>query len=232
MDKLVVPTPSNGFPLNNDDIRFFLGLSPYSRGVYQALEGILKAYGDNFIVSGCEITAGTMAEGWVMLDGELLKVDSHSVTDDYFEKVVTYNAAGNKQTQLGSTEDSYQQNRATSTASGGNLKNNVTNTKLLTKIIDIGDWNMDSNGSIGVSHGLDFNKIKKVSVYIRNDADTSRWDITSSQATGSLSPQICGGVYWDATRIFMSRHPGGYFDDSDFSNTSYNRGEIIIEYIL
>ena len=126
MDKLVLPIPSNGFPFNNDDIRFFLGIAPYSDGIYQALEGILAAYSSNMIVSGCGVSGSDIAEGWVMLGGELIKVDAHTSTDDYFEKVTTYNATGNKQTQTGGLEDSYQQNRATASASSGTLESPVT----------------------------------------------------------------------------------------------------------
>ncbi len=126
MDKLVLPIPSNGFPFNNDDIRFFLGIAPYSDGIYQALEGILAAYSSNMIVSGCGVSGSDIAEGWVMLGGEHIKVDAHTATDDYFEKVTTYNATGNKQTQTGGLEDSYQQNRATASASSGTLESTVT----------------------------------------------------------------------------------------------------------
>lgn len=121
MDKLITPVPSNGFPLNNDDIKFFLGVGSYSAGVYQALESILSIFGTDFIISGCVVSGSSISEGWIMLDSELIKVDAHTSTDNYFEKVITYNSDGNKQTQLGGLEDSYQQNRATATASSGTL---------------------------------------------------------------------------------------------------------------
>lgn len=126
MDKLVVPTPSNGFPLNNDDIRFLLGLAPYSDGIYQALEGMLAAYGTDLIVSGCGVAGSNIAEGWVLIGGVLVKVDAHTATNNYFEIVTTYNANGQKQTQTGGLADAYQQNRATATAASGTLASPVS----------------------------------------------------------------------------------------------------------
>ena len=88
MDKLKVIVPTtNGLSLKWDDFRYFLGQDVYVAGVYQAIEAMLKNYGDNFIVEGCEESGGTISEGWIMLDGELLKVDSHSKSDDFYEKV-------------------------------------------------------------------------------------------------------------------------------------------------
>lgn len=326
MDKLNVPSPSNGFPFNNDDIKFFLGLGSYSNGIYQALEGILSAFGTNFIVSGCGVTGSNIAEGWVMLGGELIKVDAHTATDDYFEKVTTYNSDGNKQTQLGSTEDAYEENRATASASSGTLESPVTgspdyllkpevldlirndsdfaasetnrgslriadettartgsdNTEAMTtlrvldairngtaylaqtnypgvrelatqtevnngtssnivtpatlagkdggilrKVIDIGDWNMDTTTSVSIPHGLTYSKIIGISsVIIRNDANSLPKPLDYDLGSGAA-----GHYSYSSTDVILTRHVGDEFDSTNYDSTSFNRGWIIIDYI-
>ena len=55
------------------------------------------------------------------------------------------------------------------------------NAGLSTKIIEIGDWNMDSTNSIGVAHGLTLSKIRGIeSAIIRDDGDTSYFNIDTS----------------------------------------------------
>jgi hypothetical protein len=353
MDKLNTPIPSNGFPINWNDFRYFLGITPYSNGLYQAMAGILKHYGDNFIVSGCEISGGNVSEGWVLLDGELIKVDAHTATDDYYAKVVTYNSDGNKQTQLGSAVDAYEQNRAESTASSGNLKNDnrlagsytgvvngnytkskpnetinisvtdsssysialgsgyegeecivlmniksgtinvlaattytlttgsatlsliyinsgwhekvtvrdatttdkgiqqnannsesvsLTSTKktitpaslspvlggLITTVLEIGDWNMDTSNSVLINHGLTYAKIRGIStVTIRDDNDEFRYNLTGQGGVGIEF----GSALLNSTHVFLARVPGGVFDGAGYDRTSYNRGWIIINHI-
>jgi hypothetical protein len=74
---------------------------------YNMLNQALKLYeeSDNSIISGCIENGGTISEGLVVLDGELLKVDSHTKSGTYFEKVTVSDLP-----------------RATVTAASGNLK--------------------------------------------------------------------------------------------------------------
>lgn len=126
MDKLNIPQPSNGYPFNWDDLAFALGTRTFTGGIIQSIEAILLQLGTDFIVQGVEVSGSAVTEGWVMLDGVLTKVDAHTVTGNYFELVQTYNASGNKQTQLGGLVDTYQENRAVASASSGTLINPVT----------------------------------------------------------------------------------------------------------
>lgn len=129
MDKLVT-TANGGMPMTLDDLRYFLGQGSYDAGLYQALQGILLNYGTDFIVSGCAISGGgptyNVAAGWIMLAGELLKVDAHSFnsgTAQYYAKATSYNADGDKSFQDGSIVQTYQKNRGTVSAGGsGTLK--------------------------------------------------------------------------------------------------------------
>lgn len=121
MDKLNVPGTTNGIPFNWDDLEFMTGQGSYDGGIIEAIEGILSAFDDNFIVQGCVLSGGNYTAGWLFLDGELLKVDAHAATDSYWEKVSSNNADGNKQTQLSGTVDIYQENRGVASASSGSL---------------------------------------------------------------------------------------------------------------
>ncbi|HXK36583.1 MAG TPA: hypothetical protein VJ553_03300 [Candidatus Paceibacterota bacterium] len=114
------------------------------------------------------------------------------------------------------------------------------NATLLKKVVNIGDWNMDTTATIAVAHGIaDHTKIIGISVSIRDDGD-----ITTSPlniALGGIPPGTVdvpqgawrkGGTYGgtDPNNIGLWRLAGGYFDTASYDATSYNRGWIIIEY--
>ena len=122
MNRLIT-TSVGGFPKVLDDLRWFLGQAIGNQGIYQALNNLLRLFGDNFIVQGATLPGdGTILEGWVMLDGELLKVDLHSPgADTFFTKVTTFDPAGDKKAQNGSDIQAYQINRAVVNAGSGNL---------------------------------------------------------------------------------------------------------------
>lgn len=129
MDKLIT-TANGGIPVTLNDLRWSSGQES-NQGIIQALNGMLVGEaGDNFIVSGCVVTGSnptkSLTAGWIVLSGELLRVDAISATLDtstnnYYEKVTTYDAAGDKTMLNGSATQMYQKNRATITASSGNL---------------------------------------------------------------------------------------------------------------
>ena len=122
MDKLNYPIPTTGFvKLFFEDIEWALGLGLYSDGIIQGIEAQLSELGDNFIVTGCGAGGLGVQEGWIMLDGELLKVDEHANTSTHFEKVQSDHADGARSPQVGPTVYVFQKNRATVTASSGNL---------------------------------------------------------------------------------------------------------------
>lgn len=128
MDKLKT-SATGGFPFVLDDIRQFLGRLSGSQGIYQAFNNILGSFGDNFIVQGCVLggTPGafTLTEGWIILDGELIKVDAQGpfdqAIDNTFVKVTTFDPRGNKTFQNATVEDTYEKNRADIIGSAGSL---------------------------------------------------------------------------------------------------------------
>jgi len=99
----------------------------------------------------------------------------------------------------------------------------------LQKIIEIGDWNMDATITLNKAHGLDFDKILEVSVLIRNDANTLKVPLNKNSPTTGPST---GEFTTTSTNIEMIAYTSGYFDSVDYDSTSYNRGWIIIQYIL
>lgn len=101
---------------------------------------------------------------------------------------------------------------------------------LRTKVIDIGDWDMDATSSVNVTHGISSleTKIRGVSIVIKADVGDI-FDLRTNLERES-------GAYWDLntftgyTEIVLSRVAAGYFDNTNFADTSYNRGWITIQY--
>lgn len=230
MDKLNIPGTTNGIPFNWDDIEFFLGQGSYSAGVYSFLTSFFSYYGSDFIIVGCEASGGgtIIAEGYVFLNNEIIKVDAHTSTNTYYEKVTSYNADGNKQTQLSGTADIYQENRATATAASGTLTKTSTRFETILKntldvnrkIVNIGTWDMDTDIGKNVNHGLTFSTIRGARAYILNDAGT---------ALAPLDIEVGSSVSITSTQLQMLRANGGLYDNTNYNGSS-NRGYIVIDY--
>lgn len=98
------------------------------------------------------------------------------------------------------------------------------------KIIDIGDWNMDSDSIIQFPHGLGSGKIRNISVSIRQDSPSNAVvDINYfDHNTPGTSPQ---GITWNDTYITIYRSTGANFDNTAYDSTSYNRGWATVTYV-
>ncbi len=254
MDKLKT-SAVGGFPFVLDDIRQFLGRLSGSQGIYQAFNNLLRGFGDNFIVQGAVASGSSpnvaITEGWVILDGELVKVDAqtgiNTSTDNKFVKVTTFDSRGNKAFQNGSIEDTYEKNRAVVQGTTGNLDFDgdtfsdlrsisifrdtlgvETSVIIKTKIIEIGDWNMDTTATIDVAHGLtDFNKMRTINVFIKDDPATNLFPLNRHDSSGSVHGSV---DVISSSIIRILRITGGIFDSSLFDSTSFNRGFITIEF--
>ena len=97
---------------------------------------------------------------------------------------------------------------------------------LKTKIIDIGDWNMDTTIDLQVSHGLTQANIRVVAVLIRDDADAIYTMFPAEETFGSTNEQI----NVTSSDIDMDRATSGGFDNTGYNSTSFNRGWITIWY--
>lgn len=96
------------------------------------------------------------------------------------------------------------------------------------KVLNIGDWNMDSTPSVNVAHGLTLSKIRRVNVFIRNDADTTYYEL--SGWIGAAAAVVGCPIYAGSTNVTIYREGGIAFDSTNFDSTSYNRGWIVIWY--
>ncbi|MGH1436602.1 MAG: hypothetical protein ACRBG0_19320 [Lewinella sp.] len=107
--------------------------------------------------------------------------------------------------------------------------NTGSDTKIYTKVIDIGDWNMDSSASVSVTHGVTEGKIRGLQGIIRDDSDTQYYAIGYQASTNDVAFE----QDWNAsgsTTIDVVRKGSGSFDNTNFDSTSYNRGWITITY--
>ena len=110
---------AGGFPYKLDDIRFV------DDSYRDAFNNLLLAWGTDFIVSGCEVISYTVSAGYIMLNGELLKVDSHTVQGaGFFQKQTTYDPNGLKNFKNGNVNNTYQKNRGIAIANSGTLSVN------------------------------------------------------------------------------------------------------------
>lgn len=105
----------------------------------------------------------------------------------------------------------------------------VPGSQLKTKVVEIGDWDMDTDTSINVAHGIaDYTKIRAIDVIVRKDTPgVAGYNKLESIDSGGLN----GGIFGiNTTNLTLYRSVGGTFDDPTYSTTSYNRGWITITY--
>lgn len=106
---------------------------------------------------------------------------------------------------------------------------------LKTKVIEIGDWDMDTTPGVSVSHGLTAADIRGFTGVIRSDA-SALFHIIGGQVVApgilevNFSRQSAPFQTYDTTNIFISRETGGVFDGTGYNSTSFNRGWITITY--
>jgi hypothetical protein len=120
MNKLLT-TGTGGEPIYLDDLR-------WNDDAYRAaMTGIILGLSgsNDCIIQGCDLVSSTISAGYILLSGEILRVDSHIKTNTYFAKVVTYDASGQTQFKDGTTHQVYQKNRATCTSATPGLAYNA-----------------------------------------------------------------------------------------------------------
>lgn len=92
------------------------------------------------------------------------------------------------------------------------------------KVVNIGDWDMDTTNFVQVAHGLTFSKIVLIHVTILIDDDVGDIGYEYFDGTGLSS------ISFGTTNVSINRVTGGLFDSTNFDKTSYNRGYITILY--
>ncbi|MCK5149584.1 hypothetical protein KAJ87_01515 [Candidatus Pacearchaeota archaeon] len=107
-------------------------------------------------------------------------------------------------------------------------------TILKTKIVEIGNWDMNANSYVMVAHGLgsNYKKIRDIRVMIRRDDNLGHFLLDKFQdATDPVL--IMGGVYSiTSVNIVIQRRTDGHFDRDTFEvmGDDGNRGWIYIVY--
>ena len=96
-----------------------------------------------------------------------------------------------------------------------------------TKVIEIGDWNMDANSSVAVAHGLAASNIRGISVLLIADGSASYADFPMYSSAGTSPEYISIGT----TNVTLFRSDAGIFDNVNWDATSFNRGFITITYL-
>lgn len=100
----------------------------------------------------------------------------------------------------------------------------------LTKIINIGNWNMISTASVSVAHGLTFSKIRNVSAIIRNDDGLTLHDFGNKDFSEVVGGQG-GGMIVASANIGLHRGAAGEFVSAAYDDPAFDRGWITITYI-
>ena len=99
------------------------------------------------------------------------------------------------------------------------------------KKVDIGNWDMDTNASVDVTIDVESEKVRGIDVIIRNDTPGATYPLNKYNLSAG---EIEGGVeYLTASapwQVRLSRRTGGYFNNSNFNATPYNRGWITVWY--
>lgn len=104
-------------------------------------------------------------------------------------------------------------------------------------VIEIGDWNMDSaatkvvNVNSYVAGILNSGKVIKVTAMIKSDT-ANRLDPLDLFSGSEVMAGGIAEVWTDGSNyIGLRRLTGGFFDNTNYDSTSYNRGFVIIEHI-
>lgn len=206
-------------------------------GLSQSMVGESYAAATAYVLKGL-IAYGTnqYTEGYVLYSGELYYCPGKSTTTAFVNvPVLTITVANDATADPITFTDSVIRNvhnvrtlvLSDAVSGSGTFDLSAAIYKTNTKTISIGDWNMDNTVTLTVTHGItDFNKIRRVTVMIRNDANTSMLDLT--YGNGSFPD---GSITVNSADLLLRRNTGGLFDSTDYDSTGYNRGFVTIEFL-
>ncbi len=100
--------------------------------------------------------------------------------------------------------------------------------KVITKVIPIGNWDMNATASVNITHGIaDSTKILSVAVSIISDNSGVVSDLAKS-IDNVTAPG--GGYFASSTLILLTRVAGGYYDQVAYDTAVFNRGYVTIQY--
>ena len=120
----------------------------------------------------------------------------------------------------------------------GNISGSIkdygsSNHNVKMKVVEIGVWNMDSDAykseiKLWTEEVDNTSKIMAVNVMIIGDSDTYSTHPLTNGGYCTISYYSVGVNYY--TYIQLNRDSSGYFDNTNFNDTSYNRGFITVWY--
>jgi hypothetical protein len=109
--------------------------------------------------------------------------------------------------------------------------------QIYTKVVSIGDWDMDASNTINVTPGIATpSKIRSVEVIILSDLSGSDYSVhkldgyDSTANNGTVNGGVSVASSTTVGSLVLWRKPSGEFDNTTFNATSYNRGFVIITY--
>lgn len=152
---------------------------------------------------------------------------NHHNTDGTHKAAIIYDGAAYRSASATPAANTVPVSDANSVIQFAAVKTTDGTNIIKTKIVDIGDWNMDTTDTVTIAHGLTLSKIRTVAVQVRNDAD-SQHKMFNPEEDSSANGWIddC-----NTTNVVLYRKFGGVFDNVNHDSTSYNRGWITITYV-
>lgn len=252
MKKITQSATTGGAPIYLDDFK-----DVFNDEIWDAMQALLAPFDsdtEGIILSGCVVSGAgpyDISAGIVYLDGEFrrfaaqtgvslpqyIKAATDVNTTRTFEDTTIKTLYVTKSADIDSSAPGSGQYIAITTSTDPNDRRwkrpvllDGPNKTLHKKVIEIGDWNMNSDSSIGVNHGLqNYKKIRSISVIIRDDTDTDYNDLCQFRPGVYSAPDgSTTGV--TSTLIALSRTSGQTFAAAAYSTTSFNRGWVTISY--
>jgi hypothetical protein len=217
----------------------------------EANRAFIHAYGKavsgdtDMILQGCVFTVSTglgtnatITAGYVydQTSGEVVRVEAQTVVEtlgnDTWElvKTTTYDAAGDNVYRDLATKQNYQQERMvlTNVAAITNFDVEPKVRPIVKTYFNIGDWDMDATAGVTVDNpltGIDEDNIISVKASILDDSGGEVYDLVQDgyiRYNGSMG----------SDKFNLYRTAAGFFDGVNFNSTSFNRGFIIVEYVV
>lgn len=259
MKKIVSATDLGGAPFFKNDMR-----EVFNSEIWDVIEGMLAPFDsdtEGLIISGCVFSNNggnfDMTAGIVYLNGEFMRIAA--VTNQAYTKYIAPKTPTSDSRTFadGSTNAVVQTKEAEIVGSAPGAGQYITinsltgmldrvwrpvtseTPKLRTKIIEIGDWDMDTTEEVYVEHDLpDWKKIRSISAVVRNDADDEYFqlgtddngDVAATSGTGSVVGAGASNGFNAENVIRLGRTASGRYDAATFDSTGFNRGWITVTY--
>ncbi|MBN1185774.1 MAG: hypothetical protein JXB49_26060 [Bacteroidales bacterium] len=219
----------NDFPLTTN----VLGFLQTAAQLIEKLAGIISG---NYIISGCETVGASTSGGYVVVNGEIMPF-AGGTTQTYVRVVSTTETITVNDGTYTKTTKQLVFGAGTGQIAWSTFKNardlienqtfslpQLSGSAGLTRaVVEIGDWNMDTEALKSVSLPMAISGIRSVSIIIR--FDSSQYMIYRDLLQDGYFE-----IQWNGI-IVLHRNESGVFDSDAYDNTSYNRGWIVIDYV-